>query len=158
MTKARGNANRHSAAAAQHNTHAVIATLNVASRLVYPQPEYINLRAQHHQGRWRWSKASRSRGAACLYKLLLEEEPSFIYEDRAHTRHTTQHTTKQKQQSKTHNQHHNNLPNYRTTSQWKTPARFLLPRRVLRSESWDSDIVRRALALLFSRPEAVIFR
>ena len=79
---------RHSAAA-QHNAHAVIATLNPASRLVYPQPDLVNLRAQHHQQRWRWSKASRSRGAACLCELLLEKEPSCICEDRTHTAHNT---------------------------------------------------------------------
>ena len=89
---------RHSAEAAQHNTHAGIATLNPASHLVYPQPEIINLRVQHHQQRWRWSEASRSRGAACLCQLLLEREPSCIYEDRTHS---TQHTTKQKQHSTT---------------------------------------------------------
>ena len=70
------------------------ATLNIVSRLVYPQPGLINLRVQHHQDRWRWSEASRSRGAACLYELLLEKEPLFIYEDRAHTHNAIHHKTK----------------------------------------------------------------
>ena len=95
MTKARGNANVDTAAAAQHNTHAVIATLNLASRLVYPQPGLINLRVQHDQKRWRWSEATHSRGAACLYVLLLEKESLFIHEDRAHTQNTPQNKTTQ---------------------------------------------------------------
>ena len=95
---------RHSAAA-QHNTHAVIATLNPASRLVYPEPELINPRVRHHQERWRWSEACRSRRAACLYKLLLEKEPSCIYEDRAQPAHNTAHNTPQnKNNSTTHRQ------------------------------------------------------
>ena len=83
---------RHSAAA-QHNTHAVIATLNPASHLVYPQPESINLPVQHHQQRLQWSEASRYRGAACLYELLLGKEPLRITRI-AHTQHTTYHKTK----------------------------------------------------------------
>ena len=75
----------------------------------------------------------------------------------SHTQHTTHHQTKTTQHN-TDNQHPNSQPNYCTTSRWKTPTRFLLSRRALRSESWGSDIVRRALALLHSRPEAVIFR
>ena len=149
---------RRPAASAQHNTHAVIATLNVASRLVYPQPELINLRVQH-QKRWRWSEASRSRGAACLCELLLEKEPSCIYEGLAHTAHNTpQNKNNTTQHNTQDNQHPNSQPNYSTTSRWKTPTRFLLSRRALPSKSWGSDIVRRALALLHSRPEAVIFR
>ena len=48
---------------------------------------------------WRWSEASRSRGAA-LYELLLGQKPSFISEAPVHTAHNT----KQKQHSTTHKQ------------------------------------------------------
>ena len=77
--RSRQRQHRHSAAAAQHKTRVAIATLNpaTASLLVYHEPEVVNLRAQHHQQRWRRSEASRSRGAACLYELLLEKEPLF---------------------------------------------------------------------------------
>ena len=148
---------RHSAAAAQHNTHAKIAMLNPASRLVYPQPELINLRVQHHQQRWRWSVASRSRRVACLCELLLGKDPSCIYEDRAHTAHNKP-QNKNNTAQHTDNQHPNSQPNFSTITRWKTPTSFLSSRRALRSESWGSDIVCRALALLHSRPEAVIFR
>ena len=87
MTNARGNANDTDKLHQQQQQHstkpAVIATLNpaTASCLVYHEPNLINLRVQHHQQRWRWSETSRSRGAACLYELLLEKEPSLISED-----------------------------------------------------------------------------
>ena len=157
-TKARGNANRHSAAAAQHNTHAVIATLNLASRLVYRQPGLINLRVQHHQERWRWSEASRSRGAACLYELFLENEPSFKYEGRAHTQHTTHHKTKTTQ----HNIQTTSTPTANpTTAQLdggKRPRDSSALGVLCSQRAGTLDIVRRAVALLLSRPEAVNFR
>ena len=103
---------RHSAAAAQHKSRAVFARLNpaTASRLVYHESEVVNSRVQHHQQRWRWSEASRSRGTACLYELLLKREPSFIYEDRAHTAHSTPQNKNYTAQH-TDNQHPNSQPN-----------------------------------------------
>ena len=85
-------------------------------------------------------------------KYYLKRSPR-LFTRIEHTQHTTHHKTK------TTAQHTDNSQlNYSTTSRWKRTTRFLLPRRALWSESWGSDIVRRALALLLSRPEAVIFR
>ena len=84
---------RHSAAAAQRSTHAVIATLNPASRLEYPQPELINLRVQHHRQRWRWSEA--------YYHL---KRSLRVFTRIAHTQHTTHHKTKTTQHNTTHRQ------------------------------------------------------
>ena len=144
-TKARGNAKRPSASAAQqHNTHAVIATLSLASVWLYPQPSrLINLRVLHHQERWRWSEASRSRGAACLYELFIEEKLTLVHLRRSST-HTAHNTPLNKNNTTQHTDypHLNSQPNYPTTSRWETPTSFLLPWRSLRSESCDSDIVR----------------
>ena len=153
MTNARGNAN-NTDTLQQHSTKpAVIATPNpaTASRLVYHEPEVINLRVQH-QERWRWSEASRSRGAACLYEPLLEKEPSFISEDRAHT---APNIPQQKQHSTIHRQAASQQPTQLPGG--KRPRDSSYPGALCgqRAGALTSFVAR---LLLLCRPEALIFR
>ena len=117
---------RQSAAVAQHKAHAAIATLNpaTASRFACHEPKVINLRvcttppatlAVVRGIPLSWS------GIASTNHVLLEKEPSFIYEDRAHAAHNTpQHKTKTTQRNTPTTSKPNRQPNYSTTSRWKS--------------------------------------
>ena len=131
---------------------------------MYHAPEVINLRVQHlrvqhHQQRWR-SEASRSRGAACLYELLLEKEPAFIYDNRAHTAHNTAHNTPRNETTQHNTQTTSTPTSNPTTSQLtvgKRPRDSFYPGVLYgqRDGALTSFVAR---SLLLSRPEALIFR